>query len=75
METDTARNHGGDAPSADPEREAQLLEEIQALRPEGVPQWVRDLRPENPGGLASVVGKWPGDETDEEVAAALQELS
>lgn len=26
-------------------------------------------------GLAAIMGKWPGDETDEEVAAALQELS
>ena len=26
-------------------------------------------------GLAAIMGKWPGDETDEEIAAALQELS
>ena len=26
-------------------------------------------------GLAAVVGKWPGDETDEEIAQALKELS
>lgn len=26
-------------------------------------------------GLAAVFGKWPGDETDEEIAQALQELS
>lgn len=27
------------------------------------------------GGIAAIIGKWPGDETDEEVAAALAELS
>lgn len=27
------------------------------------------------GGIAAIMGKWPGDETDEEVAAALAELS
>jgi hypothetical protein len=27
------------------------------------------------GGLAAVLGKWPGDETDEEVQAALESLS
>ena len=26
-------------------------------------------------GLAAIIGKWPGDETDEEIEAALQELS
>jgi len=25
-------------------------------------------------GLAAIIGKWPGDETDEEIAAALREL-
>jgi len=28
-----------------------------------------------PGGVGAIIGKWPGDETDEEVAAALAELS
>lgn len=27
------------------------------------------------GGLASIVGKWPGDETDEQITAILEELS
>jgi len=27
------------------------------------------------GGIAAIMGKWPGDETDEEVAAALAEMS
>jgi hypothetical protein len=26
-------------------------------------------------GLAAIIGQWPGDESDEEVAAALKELS
>jgi repressor LexA len=31
--------------------------------------------PQTPGqGLAEVIGKWPGDETDEEVKQALEEL-
>lgn len=33
------------------------------------------LAPGESNGLADIVGKWPGDETDEEVAAALAELS
>jgi hypothetical protein len=27
------------------------------------------------GGIAAIVGKWPGDETDEQIAAALADLS
>jgi hypothetical protein len=27
------------------------------------------------GGIAAIMGKWPGDETDEEVATALAEMS
>ena len=27
------------------------------------------------GGLAAVIGRWPGDESDEEVAGALEEIS
>lgn len=29
----------------------------------------------NKSGLAAIMGKWPGDETDEEIAAALEEIS
>jgi hypothetical protein len=33
-------------------------------------------RPQGPGsGLNAVMGKWPGDESDEEVLALLEELS
>jgi hypothetical protein len=37
----------------------------------------RELRkPQGPrSGLAAIVGQWPGDETDEQVRAALAELS
>jgi hypothetical protein len=35
----------------------------------------RDLRKQPGLGLAAVVGEWPGDETDEEVRAALGDLS
>jgi hypothetical protein len=28
-----------------------------------------------PTGLAAIMGRWPGDETDEEIAKALEELS
>lgn len=27
------------------------------------------------GGVSSIIGQWPGDETDEEIASALKELS
>jgi len=54
---------------------ARLREEAKETRATRVPQWLLDLKPENPGGLASVVGRWPGDETDEEIKAALEELS
>ena len=38
--------------------------------------WARVLlAPGESNGLADIVGKWPGDETDEEVAAALEEMS
>lgn len=33
------------------------------------------LRQEPSSGLASIVGKWPGDETDEEIAEILERLS
>lgn len=31
--------------------------------------------PPGKDGVAAIMGKWPGDETDEEVAAALREMS
>ena len=30
---------------------------------------------EKPGGIAVIFGKWPGDETDEEIARVLEEIS
>ena len=38
---------------------------------------VSELRqPQTPEtGIGAIIGKWPGDETDEEVAAALEQLS
>jgi hypothetical protein len=49
------------------------------VRPEP-PAWLAGLHPENPpgnatNGLNRVVGQWPGDETDEEIEAALERLS
>lgn len=34
---------------------------------------MRASLPQSPGGLAAIVGKWPGDETDEQVAEAMGE--
>ena len=34
------------------------------------------LQPQTPtSGIANIIGKWPGDETDEEIERALKELS
>lgn len=30
---------------------------------------------QGPIGLAAIIGKWPGDETDEEIEAVLKEMS
>jgi hypothetical protein len=64
-------------------------EQIQGASPQQVSLWsnppkpllapldIRSLRQSQDGGagLNAVYGKWPGDETEEELAAALQELS
>lgn len=34
-------------------------------------KWLND----NPNGLDALVGKWPGDDTDEEINEALEDLS
>jgi len=52
---------------------------IRFVRPAGPPDWVVALQPENPptdgtNGFHRLVGTWPGDETDEEIDAALQHL-
>lgn len=44
------------------------------------PQSLDELKPRRPSppgmnGLAYIAGKWPGDETDEEIDRALEELS
>ena len=49
-------------------------------RPTEPPAWVADLKPRDPAyadknGFADIVGKWPGDESDAVVAAALEKLS
>jgi len=35
----------------------------------------RVLHPERPSGLAAIIGKWPGDETEKEVQRVLKKLS
>ena len=38
--------------------------------------WARvRVAPGESNGMAEIFGQWPGDETDEEVAAALEEMS
>lgn len=71
-------------------RRGQTLEEltkqslmrtlIEGLKDRPVPQSLADLKPRRlppPGKTAMemVKGKWPGDETDEEINKALEELS
>ena len=53
---------------------------IAELKHRPVPQSLADLKPRRlppPGKTAwdMVVGQWPGDETDEEIRQALEELS
>jgi hypothetical protein len=53
---------------------------LEALRNQTPPQSLADLKPRVPPppgttGLAMAIGQWPGDETDEEIEAALEELS
>jgi len=50
------------------------------VRPDTPPAWLTQIEPENPptdgtNGLHCIVGQWPGDETDEEIEAALERLS
>ena len=37
--------------------------------------YVETLPRRNPGGVAAIFGQWPGDETDDEVARALEDIS
>ncbi len=63
------------------EAEARLQRKPPRLsRPTEPPAWLTDLKPRDPAyadknGFAHIVGKWPGDESDEAVAAALEKMS
>lgn len=53
---------------------------LQALRDRQPPRSLADLQPRIPpptgsNGLDQVLGQWPGDETDEEIQAVLDEIS
>ena len=53
---------------------------LDALKDRPRPKSVDELKPRIPSPpgtswLAQVVGQWPGDETDEEIGKALEELS
>jgi hypothetical protein len=61
--------------------ERELMQQaLLALRDRKRPQSLDELKPRipSPSGtswLAQVVGQWPGDESDEEISKALEELS
>ena len=49
------------------------------VRPTTPPAWLADLKPANPptdgtNGMHRVFGKWPGDETEEELLALERQL-
>lgn len=53
---------------------------LDALKDRPRPKSLSELKPRIPSppgsnGLAQIVGQWPGDETDEEIDRALEELS
>ena len=56
-------NHGEDEKVVQPEKAALSLEDLEA-----------DVVSVNPGWLKQVWGKWPGDETIEELLAVLDEM-
>ena len=61
-------------------RQAITAAMIADLRDRPIPQSLADLKPRVPPppgktSLQMVVGQWPGDETDEQVNKALEELS
>jgi hypothetical protein len=61
--------------------ERQLMRSaLEALKDRPRPKSISELKPRIPSPpgtswLAQVVGQWPGDETDEEIHRALEELS
>ncbi|MFN3652014.1 MAG: hypothetical protein ACK47B_20760 [Armatimonadota bacterium] len=57
-----------------------VLHELEALKQRKPPQSLADLKPKRPAPpgqswIAAIVGKWPGDESDEEVERILEEMS
>jgi hypothetical protein len=57
-----------------------VLRELEALKDRKPPQSLADLKPRipTPPGttwIESIRGQWPGDETDEEINRALEEMS
>lgn len=61
-------------------RQAVMQTLIAGLKNQPIPQSVEEIKPRRlppPGKTAMqmVVGQWPGDETDEEIFRALEELS
>ena len=54
---------------------AQAFYLVQEVLAEPIAEQVREAAQEPGGGLAAIVGQWPGDETDEEIQAMLDEIS
>ena len=57
-----------------------IEDELAALKHRVPPRTIEDLKPKVPpppgtSWIESIVGKWPGDETDEEFERAIAELS
>jgi hypothetical protein len=57
-----------------------MAQRIDALRDRQSPQSLEEIEPKSPlppgsNGLDLIVGQWPGDETDEEIRQALEEIS
>jgi hypothetical protein len=53
---------------------------LEALKERKPPQTLAELKPRIPpppgsNGLDQIIGRWPGDESDAEIDAALEELS
>jgi len=57
-----------------------LIRELDALKNRKPPQSLDEIKPRVPSPpgttwIESIRGQWPGDETDEEIANALEEMS